>query len=190
MPIVQLIRPTLAHLAGFVEALEAGWSPDSLRGAEAARHELLRVREDPARYVELMDDPQGLGPPVIRPDGSVVPRLPGMRRWLWDGEFCGQIGLRWQAGTAELPPWCLGHIGYVVVPWKRQRGYATEALRQLLPLARGQGLPWVELTTDPQNLGSQRVITANGGVLRERFVKDASYGGGESLRWRIALAEG
>lgn len=187
---MQLIVPTLAHLPGFVEALEAGWSPDSLRGAEAARHELQRLREDPARYVELMDDPQGLGPPITRPDGSCVPRLPGIRRWLWDGEFCGQIGLRWQAGTSELPSWCLGHIGYVIVPWKRRRGYATEALRQLLPLAREQGLAWVELTTEPQNLASQQVIRRNAGVLVERFVKDASYGGGESLRYRITLSGG
>ena len=25
------------------------------------------------------------------PDGSFVPRLPGYRRWLWDGKFCGSI---------------------------------------------------------------------------------------------------
>jgi predicted acetyltransferase len=41
---------------------------------------------------------------------------------MWDGEFCGSIGLRWLPGTEELPPHCLGHIGYAVVPWKRRLG--------------------------------------------------------------------
>ena len=55
---------------------------------------------------------------------------------MWDGEFCGSIGFRWQPGTSTLPPYVLGHIGYAVVPWKRGRGYATQALALLLPEAR------------------------------------------------------
>ena len=43
-------------------------------------------------------------------------------------------------GTEALPPTCLGHIGYAVVPWKRGRGYATRALAMLLPEARKEGV--------------------------------------------------
>jgi predicted acetyltransferase len=106
---------------------------------------------------------------------------------MWDGGFCGSINLRWQDGTPELPPYCLGHIGYAVVPWKQRRGYATEALRQVLPLAREVGLPYVEITTNPDNVASQRVIEANGGVLVERFAQPATSGGGAGLRYRVAL---
>jgi predicted acetyltransferase len=106
---------------------------------------------------------------------------------MWDGEFCGAIGFRWQPGTTDLPPYCLGHIGYSVVPWKQRRGYATLALRLILPLARAEGLPFVELTTDAANIASRRVIEANGGVLIERFRKPAVYGGAESLRFRILV---
>jgi predicted acetyltransferase len=73
------------------------------------------------------------------------------------------------------------------VPWKQDRGYATRGLALLLPEARAQGLAHVELTTDPDNLASQRVILANGGRLVERFRKAEAYGGGESLRFRIDL---
>jgi predicted acetyltransferase len=107
--------------------------------------------------------------------------------WMWDGDFCGSIGFRWQFGTSELPPYCLGHIGYSVVPWKRGRGYATRALRLLLPLAKAEGLAYVELTTDADNVASRRVIEANGGTVVEHFVKPAEYGGAESLRFRIEL---
>jgi predicted acetyltransferase len=106
---------------------------------------------------------------------------------MWDGEFCGSINLRWQDGTPDLPPHCLGHIGYSVVPWKQRQGYATQALREMLPLARDVGLPYVEITTDPDNLGSQRVIEANGGVLVERFDKGPAYGGTAGLRYRVPL---
>jgi len=64
---------------------------------------------------------------------------------MWDGEFCGSIGFRWQPGTEVLPPHCLGHIGYAVVPWKKRRGHATRALAAMLPLARAEGLRYVEL---------------------------------------------
>ncbi len=73
------------------------------------------------------------------------------------------------------------------MPWKRRRGYATRALALLLPEVRKEGLAYVELTTDPDNLPSQKVITANGGVLVERFKAGAAYGDRDELRWRIVL---
>jgi predicted acetyltransferase len=57
----------------------------------------------------------------------------------------------------------------------------------MLPLAREQGLRHVDITTDPENLISQRVITANGGVLVEPFDKGAAYGHKAGLRFRIEL---
>ena len=71
------------------------------------------------------------------------------------------------------------------MPWKRRRGYATKALELLLIEARQEDLAYVELTTDVSNLGSQNVITRNGGVCVERFFKPAAYGGAESFRYRI-----
>jgi predicted acetyltransferase len=100
---------------------------------------------------------------------------------------CGVISCRWQKRTAALPAHVLGHVGYSVVPWKRRRGYGTDALRQFLPIVRAEGLPYIELTTEPANQASQRVITANGGVLVERFTKGPEYGGGTGLKFRIAL---
>ena len=185
---MQLVRPETAHLAGYLAALERGWSPDNLRSVEATREELAHIRDDSAAFLARLEDRDGKGPPITLPDGSLVARLPGFRRWLWDGEFAGSIDLRWQPGTPALPPHCLGHIGYSVVAWKRRRGYATAALRQMLPEARALGLPYVELTTDADNLPSQRVIEAAGGRLHEHFAKPPQFGGKPSLRYRIALS--
>ncbi|HUD24767.1 MAG TPA: GNAT family N-acetyltransferase [Burkholderiaceae bacterium] len=183
---MQLIRPAQEHLPSFVAALERGFHPNP-RGEQGARDELDRVRKDPALYIELQDDREGRGPPIVLPNGATVPRLPGFQRWMWDGEFCGVIGFRWQPGTTDLPPHCLGHIGYAVVPWKQGRGYATQALRDVLPAVKLEGLSFVEITTDPDNVASQRVIESNGGVLVERFTKPPEYGSTQGLRFRIAL---
>jgi len=59
-----------------------------------------------------------------------------------------------------------GHIGYVVVPEFRRRGYATEILRQSLQIARDKcGLNRILVTCDDDNIGSIRTIEKNGGVL-------------------------
>lgn len=184
---MELVWPADRYLDGYVDALRRSWSADTQRAAAAAE-ELARIEADPAAFLSEQIDPDGQGPPVILPDGSSVPRLPSYRLWMWDGEFCGSISLRWQPGTTALPPHCLGHIGYSVVPWKQRRGYATRALGLILPLARERGLPFVELTTDPDNMASQRVILHNGGELIEEFQKPAAHGGVPALRFRIQLS--
>ena len=183
---MQLVTPRAEHLDGYLSALRTPWSPDNQRPA-AADDEIARVLADPALFLAQCDDPDPSGRTVTLPDGTVVPRLPGISRWMWDGEFCGSIGLRWPADKGAMPPHVLGHIGYAVVAWKQRMGYATRALTLLLPKARAEGLAQVEITTDPANIASQRVITANGGVLVERFNRPAAYGGTPGLRYRIAL---
>ncbi|WP_322069632.1 GNAT family N-acetyltransferase [Paraburkholderia bannensis] len=188
MSTIELLRPTTALLPGYVSALESGWSPDNVRKEIAAREQLQAIEVDAERFVAELDDPTASGAPIPLPDGSTVARLPSIVRWIWDGTVSGAIGFRWQAGTAELPSYVLGHIGFSVVPWKRGRGYATQALHLMLGEARLQGLPYVELTVDPDNVASQSVIVACNGVLIERFRKTSAYGFAESLRYRIDLS--
>ena len=194
----RLLRPTPALLPGFRAALARGWSADTVRGAAAAAETLARLDTDLAGFFQATDDPHALGPPVTLPDGTQRARIPGLQRWIWDGTeadegeasaagFAGQIGLRWAAAGAPLPPHVLGHVGYAVVPWKRQRGHATRALALLLVLAREQGLASLDITTDPDNTASQRVITGNGGVLIGGFDKGAAYGHKPGLRYRVSL---
>ena len=182
---MELVTPSRRELDSFTDALRHGWSPSTEHDVSA--EVLAEVEADTDDFLASTDDRDPVGRTITLPDGTTVPRLPGVVRWMWDGEFCGSINLRWQDGTPELPPHCLGHIGYSVVPWKRRLGYATQALRDLLPLAREVGLPYVEITTDPDNLGSQRVIEANGGLLVTTFDKGPAYGGTPGLLYRVAL---
>ena len=184
---MNLVWPALDYLPGYVDALERGWSPDNLLGEAVAREHLAHIAIDPNGFVTSLVDREAKGQPIALPDGTMVNRLPGYVRWMWDGKFCGTIGFRWQPGTEALPPTCLGHIGYTVVPWKRRRGYATQALREMLKDAAAEGLRYVEITTRPDNIASQRVIEANGGSMLGEFTTPAALGGHRELRHRIPL---
>jgi len=183
---MELVWPSKAGMGSYVSALNRGWGRDESR-PESGSEERALIEADAALFLASLVDRDAKGPPVTMPDGSQVPRLPGYKCWMWDGEFCGSIDLRWQPGTEALPAYCLGHIGYSVVPWKQRRGYATQALGAMLKRAAGEGLRWVEVTTSPDNFASQKVIEANGGLLVESFITSPSQGSLTKFRYRIDL---
>lgn len=185
---MQLVVPSRAHLPEYVAALKEGWSGDTINTAKTAREELARIEADTEAFLASMTNRDPQGQFVTLPDGSKRARIPRICRWMWDDGLCGSINFRWQHGTAELPPHVLGHIGYSTVPWKCGRGYATAALRLILIEARNEGLPYVELTTDLDNIASQKAIIRNGGELVESFTKPKAYGEDvDGLRYRIQL---
>jgi len=175
---LRLVPPSLDRIGGYVAALEAGWSPDTTRDVSA--EQLAIFRRDPAALIEELLRQDGT---ILLASGEVVPRLPSRTFWVDDGDFCGSINLRFQPGTEELPPQVSGHIGYAVVRWKRGRGYATEALRLMLPVAHEVGLRRLTITCFDDNEASRRVILANGGVL----VGIGPYAGRTRLFFRIDL---
>ncbi|WP_194838273.1 GNAT family N-acetyltransferase [Nocardia sp. XZ_19_369] len=79
------------------------------------------------------------------------------------GQIIGSSDIRHRL-TRRLSHWG-GHIGYVVVPEHRGRGYGTQILRQTLPLAKDLGIARALLTCRSDNTASRRVITACGGDL-------------------------
>ena len=101
---MELVVPSLDRLDAYADALrQGGFYPDNIRRELSALEELAKIEADPVAFVASLDDREGKGGPITLPDGSQVKRLPGYRRWLWDGAFCGHIGFRWQPGTSALP---------------------------------------------------------------------------------------
>ncbi|AFS71260.1 GNAT family N-acetyltransferase [Exiguobacterium antarcticum] len=91
--------------------------------------------------------------------------------WLYDGEtIVGAVNFRHDLND-QLQQ-IGGHIGYGIRPSERNKGYATEGLRQALKVARERGLSSVLITCSADNVASGRVIEANGGQEVESYVKE------------------
>jgi predicted acetyltransferase len=133
------------------------------RGASYTRQTLA----DPATFADFCAYTAALAVPTTpRPAGWVT----GTYLWMLDDDagedvVVGRISLR-----HALTPWLLevgGHIGYAVRPSARRRGHATSALGQMLRVAAARGIDPALVTCDDDNIGSRKVIEANGGVLED-----------------------
>ena len=76
-----------------------------------------------------------------------------------------------------------GHIGYSVSPLERRKGYATEMLRQVLAIAKEQGLPEVFLSYMKGNVPSRKTILNNGG----QYLRDFTFNNEVGEVFRIVL---
>lgn len=132
------------------EFLDVG---DSMDGTGA-----LRRYESPEEWIEWSDSckhpdsvPDGLVPATqyiyVRDEGEKIVGMIQIRHYFND--FLEKYG---------------GHIGYCVAPGERQKGYATQMLKETLPKCRELGLTRVLITCDKDNEASRRTILNNGGV--------------------------
>lgn len=111
-------------------------------------------------------------------------RVPETTLWLVDGErFIGRVGIRHY--LTELLESFGGHIGYAIRPLCWRQGYGTQALRLALPEARKLGIARVLVTCAAGNIGSRKIIEANGGILENEV--DIPERTGKTRRYWISI---
>jgi predicted acetyltransferase len=88
-----------------------------------------------------------------------------------NGEIVGRIHVRHYLNDFLLK--CGGHVGYAIAPRFRKRGYATEMMRQVLPICRSLGIKKMLVTCDDTNMASWKIIESFGGRL-ENIILDES----------------
>lgn len=98
-------------------------------------------------------------------------RVPQTTFWILEDKYAvGLLRMRHLLNAATRIEG--GHIGYYVRPSARQQGLATQALGLALQEIVKVGVRSVMLTTNPDNLGSIRVIEDNGGYLKAQRPTD------------------
>lgn len=93
--------------------------------------------------------------------------VPQTDYWLIaDGDYAGTVRLRHflNDGLERFG----GHIGYEIRPSRRRRGYGKLICHLALEEARKRGITKVLITCDDDNIGSQKIIEHNGGVLQDK----------------------
>ena len=62
-----------------------------------------------------------------------------------------------------------GHIGYKIRPSERRKGYGTLICRLGIEQARRRQIGDILITCDDDNIGSWKIIEANGGILEDKI---------------------
>lgn len=83
-----------------------------------------------------------------------------------DEQYAGTIDIRHHL-TPALRKFG-GHIGYQIRPSFRKKGYGTLQLKLCLPLVWKMGIEEALITCDDNNIGSQKIIETNGGILQDK----------------------
>jgi predicted acetyltransferase len=151
----ELVVPDRRYHASFSAAvsefLTEGLNPDHYRP------EL----QDPATFEDWLTILADEGRPDAKPrfEGWV----PQTTLWWVDGDdYIGRVAIRHRLTEPLLQ--FGGHIGYDVRRSRRREGHATAMLAASLPFARSLGIDRALVTCDHDNVGSRKVIEANGGM--------------------------
>ena len=126
------------------------------------------------RYDQLQRDFTGFVESLlgrVEPTNLQPNRVPESMYWLVEGdEFIGRISIRHKLNA--LLRQVGGHIGYEIRPSKRRQGFGTRMLELALPQASKIGLERVMITCDADNIGSKKIIEANGGQFEKSIMLD------------------
>lgn len=131
-----LAEPQTALLDAYAAALKSGWQP---KGSATAAELLAAIAADADAFVTQRADA------VVRADaeaGATAARSIRLIRWLWDGEFCGEASLTYNAAAAPQDRVCLSTS---IVSAKDGLGYDERARRHILLEARELGVAAVDL---------------------------------------------
>ncbi len=125
-------------------------------------HERIRATDDFERYVQ---DCAAWSRGEELPEGWT----PSSTFWLVDRDhYLGSVLVR--HSITERMHYFGGHIGYIIRPSERRKGYGLLICRLALEAARELGLDRVLLTCADTNVASATIIERNGGVLEDKVM--------------------
>ena len=118
------------------------------------------VKKDPSDFPALLQFLRDNEQAVNLPEGWV----PSSTYWLvtTDKLVVGAVNIRHRLNEGLINTG--GHIGYGIRPSERQKGYATQLLKQSMPKVRELGIGKALVVCDATNIGSEKTIRKNGGI--------------------------
>lgn len=165
---IKLIKPTLQYaddIMSFRNELISAGEEGGFDGCSGLQN--YTSAEEWLKYLAIMENeetcPEGRTPS----DAYIAVRAT-------DNRIVGIIDLRHHINHPILSLWG-GHMGYTVRPSERNKGYAKEMLRLNLYNCRDRGIGKILLTCNINNIASEKVIIANGGVFEKEVIVDNEH---------------
>lgn len=158
LPILRIEPPSQSLYSSFLEFV------DDMKSSNQSLWEpyLPKKDEAPEQFINRLRNRE------VSPE---LPFVPETVYWaIYNGNVVGRISLRHRLEGNLLK--IGGNIGYEVGPKWRQRGFATEMLRQVLKTSKAQEIGKVLLTCSPINGASIKTILKNGGVFDKTIFVD------------------
>ena len=110
-----LAEPQFPMLESYRAAVSAGWAASSASPQRPALEVLRNIDADQTMFITTLRDRIHTSPTRLH-----------LTRWMWDGEFCGEIRI---AIDGESAADCSLNIS--VVPWKAGHNCEARAVKQL-----------------------------------------------------------
>lgn len=186
-PRVCLTIPHVGLIKSYQSALKKGWKIHEGIADEDIIEEMEFIKKNPELFIEIITSSKTKQNYIELNNNDKIPAIPNFRFWIDDGEYCGEISLRWQNNSPELPDSCLGHLAWAVVPWKRGDGYAKKAVEKLLPIVKKLGLPWLDIAMTHDNIASWKTAENLGAIRICTFQINCNQIITEAYKYRLAL---
>lgn len=176
---IRLVSPTQEYAADIEQLRRELLESEEADGDDAfAGCGTLRDCESAERWLKVLAE---MEQEETLPAGK-VPSNTYLAVRIADNQIVGIIDLRHHINHPILGLWG-GHMGYIVRPVERGKGYAAEMLKLNLQKCRERGMEKVMITCSPENHASEKTILANDGV----FEKDVLVDGDVIRRYWVTL---
>ena len=174
---MELVKPSIHYKDSFLEAIKEFHAIAEDNSKDLYELNIDYLNNNLQLYIaKLLSEAEGEN----LPEGYV----PQTTYWLVDnGEFIGRVSIRHRLTEKLLIEG--GHIGYDIRPSKRKMGYGKKILALSLSKAKELVIKKVLVTCNENNIGSKKIIEANGGILENRI--EMNEGKPAKLRYWISL---
>ncbi len=159
---IRLIKPSKKYKKSFIDGRK-----ELQREEKTKKENIRKLEKDFSGFVKQM---RGYEKGRNLPKGHVSSSY----YWLMNGStWIGETTIRHKLTKKLLKEG--GHIGYGIRPTKRKLGYGKKILALALRKAQKLGFKKVLVTCNDDNIGSRKIIEANGGVLQNVIKRNGKH---------------
>jgi predicted acetyltransferase len=158
MTAAKLEKPSIEHKQSYLKALK--------EFHEEGRYTFLDVEDVGESFEEFIEKVNNGKRHLHKPYADWIEPVPETVLWLIkDHEFIGTLNIRHRLNW-HLEKWG-GHIGFIVRPSMRGKGYGKKLLQKAIPYIAHMGIERALLTIDPDDKGANKIVQFVGGKMQD-----------------------